>query len=127
MKLFNILYEEKVNCHLSKSILFEDKVLNWSRINAVICFNYLQQRFYLVEPTMKTLAKGKSKKAIFKLLRVLINTSQDNYGDADPSTVKEIADVIEADGALAKVELKGNILMTDSAAQKRSDKYAFLE
>ena len=116
MKLFNILYEEKVDCHLSKSVLFEDKVLNWSRINAVICFNCLQQRFYLVEPTMKTLAKGKSKKAIFKLLRVLINTSQDNYGDASHDDVKEIADVIEADGSLAKVKLKGNILMTDPAA-----------
>ena len=65
---------------------------------------------------MKTLAKGKSKVAIFKLLRVLINTSQDNYGDADPSSVKEIADVIEADGSLGKVQLKGNILMTDSQA-----------
>ena len=65
---------------------------------------------------MKTLAKGKSKQAIFKLLRVLINTSQDNYGDADPSSVKEIADVIEAEGSLGKVQLKGNILMTDSQA-----------
>ena len=65
---------------------------------------------------MKTLARGKSKQAIFKLLRVLINTSQDNYGDADPSSVKEIADVIEADGNLGKVQLKGNILMTDSQA-----------
>ena len=65
---------------------------------------------------MKTLARGKSKQAIFKLLRVLINTSQDNYGDADPSSVKEIADVIEADGSLGKVQLKGNILMTDSQA-----------
>ena len=54
--------------------------------------------------------------AIFKLLRVLINTSQDNYGDADASAVKEIADVIEADGSLGKVQLKGNILMTDSKA-----------
>ena len=65
---------------------------------------------------MKTLARGKSKQAIFKLLRVLINTSQDNYGDADPSSVKEIADVIEAEGSLGKVQLKGNILMTDSQA-----------
>ena len=126
VKLFNILYGTKIDCKLSNSVLFDDKLLNWNRINAVICFNYLQQRFYLVEPTMRTLAKGKSKKAIFKLLRVLINASQDNYGDADPETVKEIADVIEADGGVGKFELKGNILMTDGAAQKRSDKYAFL-
>ena len=75
---------------------------------------------------MRTLAKGKSKKVVFKLIRVLVNSSQDNYGDADSSTVKEIADVIEADGSLGKFELKGNILMTDSAAQKRSDKFANL-
>ena len=40
-KLFNILYEEKIDCKLSKSVLFDDKLLNWNRINAVICFNYL--------------------------------------------------------------------------------------
>ena len=34
VKLFNILYEAKVDCHLSKSILYEDKLLNWNRINA---------------------------------------------------------------------------------------------
>ena len=40
----------------------------------IICFNYLQQRFYLVEPTMKSLAKGASSEAIYKLLKVVINT-----------------------------------------------------
>ena len=40
--LFNILYEENVNCRLVKSTIVEDKVLNWNRINATICFNYLQ-------------------------------------------------------------------------------------
>ena len=100
VKLFNILYETKIDCHLSKSILFEDKLLNWNRINACICFNYLQQRFYLVEPTMKTLAKGKSSTAIVKLIKVLLNESQDNYGDTDISAVKEIADVLETKGKL---------------------------
>ena len=70
--MFNILYEESVNCHLSSSKLYEDRVLNWNRINATICFNYLQQAFYLVTPTMKSLAKGNNKTAITKLLRVLI-------------------------------------------------------
>ncbi len=32
-RLFNIMYDEKINCRLSKSVLFEDKVHNWSRIN----------------------------------------------------------------------------------------------
>ena len=38
---FNILYEEKVDCKLAPSALVEDRMLNWNRINAVICFNYL--------------------------------------------------------------------------------------
>ena len=58
--LFNHLYEENINCRLNKSVLVEDKVLNWNRINATICFNYLQQEFYFVKPTMRTLAQGKS-------------------------------------------------------------------
>ena len=77
---------------------------------------------------MRTLAKGKSKKAIFKLLRVLINTSQDNYEGHEADHVKEIADVIEVESPTLGMSfaLKGNILMTDDAAQKRSDKYAGL-
>ena len=54
--MFNILYEENINCRLSTSTLLDDKMLNWNRINAQICFNYLQQEFYLVKPTMRTLA-----------------------------------------------------------------------
>ena len=71
-KLFNILYEEKIDCRLSTNIALEEKMLNWNRINVTICFNYLQQEFYLVSPTMKTLAKGQSQKTILKLLRILI-------------------------------------------------------
>ena len=40
--LFNILYEENINCRLVKSVLFDEKLLNWNRLNAQICFNYLQ-------------------------------------------------------------------------------------
>ena len=40
--LFNILYEENINCRLVKSALFDEKLLNWNRLNAQICFNYLQ-------------------------------------------------------------------------------------
>ena len=39
--LFNILYEERINCHLVNSAITEDRLLNWNRINASICFNYL--------------------------------------------------------------------------------------
>ena len=64
-----------------------------------VCFNYLQQEFYLVNTTMKTLAQGKSNKTILKLLRILINTSQANFGDLnlDDNCIRDIADVITAD------------------------------
>lgn len=96
---FNILYEESIDCKLVKSTLVDDKVLNWNRINAVICFNYLQQEFYLVSSTMKTLATGKSSKAILKLLRMLINASQSNYGDIElpDECIQDIADIITAE------------------------------
>lgn len=79
--LFNILYEERIDCKLKKSALVDDRVLNWNRINASICFNYLQQQFYLIIPTMKTLAKGTNQTAILKLLKILINSTQGNQGD----------------------------------------------
>ena len=48
---------------------------------------------------MKTLAQGKSQKTILKLLRILINTCQSNFGDMnlDDECVRDIADVITAD------------------------------
>ena len=99
--MFNILYDENINCRIVKSALVEDKLLNWNRLNAQICFNYLQQEFYLVTPTMKTLAAGKNNTAILKLLRVLISTCQGNYGDQnmDDEYIRDIADVIERDVA----------------------------
>ena len=42
-ELFNILFDEKVDCRLVKSNLVDDRMLNWNRINAQICFTYLQQ------------------------------------------------------------------------------------
>ena len=47
---------------------------------------------------MKTLAKGKNQSAILKLLKVLLNTSQGQIGDAkylEDEALKEIADVME--------------------------------
>ena len=40
-KLFNILYDERVDCKLIKSPLLDVKIQNWNKINASICFNYL--------------------------------------------------------------------------------------
>ena len=39
--LFNLVYDEKIDCKLRQSALIEDRLLNWSRINSMICFNYL--------------------------------------------------------------------------------------
>lgn len=79
--------------------MVDDRVLNWNRVNSKICFNYLQQEFYLTEPTMKALAGGKNQTAILKVLRVLISTCQGNYGDSNISDeyIRDIADVIERD------------------------------
>ena len=48
---------------------------------------------------MRTLAAGRSSKAIIKLLRILINTSQGNFGDLNlpDECITDIADVITAD------------------------------
>ena len=53
----------------------------------------------MVKPTMRTLAGGKSQKAILKLLRILINTSQSNFGDLalDDECIRDVADVITAE------------------------------
>jgi hypothetical protein len=77
-KLFNILYDERVDCKLVKSTILEVKMQNWNKINATICFNYLQQQFYLVAPTMKALAQGKNKQVIETMVKHLINSTQGN-------------------------------------------------
>ena len=39
--VFNLMFDEKIDCKLGPSALEEDRLLNWNRINSVICFNYL--------------------------------------------------------------------------------------
>tara|TARA_B110000285_G_C15055706_1_gene579444 strand:- start:343 stop:717 length:375 start_codon:yes stop_codon:yes gene_type:complete len=46
-ELFNILYDEKIDCCLAgnkdgpnPNLPYETRVLNWNKINAGICFNY---------------------------------------------------------------------------------------
>ena len=70
--LFNLVYDEKIDCKIKATGVPEDKLLNWNRINTNICFNYLQQRFYLVEPIMIKLSEGTSSQPIFKLIKVLL-------------------------------------------------------
>ena len=66
----------------------------------MICFNYLQQKFYLVEPTMKSLAKGQNSDPIFKLIKVLISVQQQDYEQAlggDINALGDISDKIETE------------------------------
>ena len=84
---------------------------------------------------MKTLAKGKNETAILKLIKVLLNVSQKNIGDAkylEDSAIKEIADVMDFEGTgeegqmrtpadyehlVGDVEFKG---------ERRSEKFDFI-
>lgn len=72
---------------------------NWNRINAVICFNYLQQQFVLIQSTMQALAQGK-KGAAIKVLACLFEctrgTQFDTIMDEDDS-LKEIGKVLSCD------------------------------
>ena len=38
--LFNIIYDEQINCKLISSADIDIRMTNWNRINQVICFNY---------------------------------------------------------------------------------------
>ena len=52
------------------------------------------------------LANGKSTKTILKILRILIQTSQSNFGDLDldDGCIRDIADVITADTGVEETE-----------------------
>ena len=46
-ELFNILYDERIDCQLegtrnfpNEKLPLETKIMNWNKINAGICFNY---------------------------------------------------------------------------------------
>jgi hypothetical protein len=73
-------------------------------ILAQICFNYLQQQFYLVKPTMKSLSDGVKSDAIFKLLKVLIECQQKIFYEAtrDTSNIGDITDQVSTDRQLFK-------------------------
>ena len=111
------MYDEHIDCNLKPSALVEDRLLNWNRINAIICFNYLQQRFYLVEPTMKSLAKGTSSDSIFKLIKVLINTQQEDYRMAiqgDTENIQDVCSQLETDRELLTTnEIKNGIVYNE--------------
>lgn len=104
--LFNLMYDEKVNCRLSTTNEPKSRMVNWSKINSLICFNILQQKFYLVEKTMKQLAKGTDPKPIFKLIKVMMQTQQEQFKEAceDTTAIEDIAGKIETDKPLFSAE-----------------------
>ena len=102
-ELFNILYDENINCCLegvtdgpNSKLPYETKVLNWNKINAGICFNYFQQQFYFVQGTMLTLAKGKSGELTAQAIRELLIAMQGTHHNAfeDETDVRDIADLL---------------------------------
>ena len=81
---------------------------------------------------MKSLAQGKNQTAILKLLGILIETSQSNYGDAylDDEAIRDIADVYEREKDGPEEEQEGFSSTGGGAIameSKRSDKFAHLE
>ena len=102
-ELFNILYDEKIDCCLegvkdcpNPNLPLETRVGNWNKINAAICFNYFQQQFYFVQGTMMSLGKGKNGVLIAQAIRELLiamQGTQHNLFD-DAADVKDIADLL---------------------------------
>ena len=94
--LFNLLFDQQLSIPFSADGTLEDKVQNWNKINAMICFNYLQQDFYLGASTMTALAKGDSLDTLMHILRLLVNSSQLYYHEAivDEANKAEISDTL---------------------------------
>ena len=103
LELFNLLFDENIKIPFSADVTLEDKLQNWNKLNAVICFNYLQQDFYLGAATMTTLAKAESADTLFHILRLLINSSQINFEDeiVDEAEQADISDVLIRDASEA--------------------------
>ena len=123
-RLFNLIYDEHIDCKLQASADTAVRLNNWSRINQVICFNYLQQRFYLVEPTMKMLAKGTNADAILKLIKVLLDTQQSDFEAAvagDTKALHDIADELNVEKPVMQMDekdeqrqqMKGDVNLAD--------------
>lgn len=112
-ELFNILYDERVDCCLegvmdnpNPNLPYETKVCNWNKINAGICFNYFQQQFFFVQGTMQTLAKGKNGVLTAQAIRELLIAMQGTHHNTfdDDVDVREIADVLKININNAKGE-----------------------
>ena len=84
-ELFNILYDERIDCCLAEApqvgmaLKLEERILNWNKINAGICFNYFQQQFYLVSGSIKSLASGKNNVLVAEAIRELLLAMQGTH------------------------------------------------
>ncbi|CAI2380965.1 unnamed protein product [Moneuplotes crassus] len=122
--LFNLIFDESLSLPFSGDSSVESKLQNWNKINAMICFNYLQQDFYFGAATMTTLAKGDSPDTLCHVLRLLLNSSQVHYEDAivDEAGKADISDVLiaasESAGMGPDTKFVGGF--TDPTAQKIS-------
>ena len=127
-KLFNALFDERADCKLIKSPLLDVKIQNWNKINATICFNYLQQQFYLVAPTMKALAGGKNQQVIETMIKHLLHAQQGTQFETylDDEGIRDIAEVVETDKVLYTPE-EANILNQSHAIQVKNDKEVRLD
>ncbi len=94
--LFNLLFDESLSLPFASDSSVESKLQNWNKVNAMICFNYLQQDFYFGASTMSTLAKAESPDTLCHVLRLLLNSSQVHYEDAivDEADKADISDVL---------------------------------
>ena len=110
---------------LGKSSLVDARVSNWNKINAHICFYYLQQQFYMLAPTLKSLAAGKKEGPILMVLKKLVNSIQGTQFETylDDESIRDIAEVVEADGDLFNEEEKKEMEMTHATQDMTSKKY----
>lgn len=51
-RLFNLVYNERIDCNLTASTDYEVRLTNWSRINQLWFISYLQKKYYLTEAMM---------------------------------------------------------------------------
>ncbi len=96
LALFNYLFDEKVDLKLSTIDTAETRMINWNKINAIICFNFMQQKFILIASTMQALAQGK-KNAALKIITCLLECTTGMHFELhlDDHCLKDIADILK--------------------------------
>ena len=95
LQLFNYLFNERMNFKMSNEANVDARVSNWNKINASICFNFLQQRFILISSTMHALAAAKPGAATKVVSYLIDSVDGSQFSDwLDDESLKEIGDVM---------------------------------